>query len=197
MHYIITALKSEAKPIIDFYNLKFSGLSNFPLYKNNNITLIVTGVGRKNVSNVSNSFFKKNKVIKNHIINIGISGGRKGDCSIGQLFLINKVSDEKSKLSFNLGPQQSFGLQNNEITTVSKPVVNNNFKGEGLVDMEAYEICTAINNLYGLDRLFILKIVSDHMDMKHHISANQVQSLIKQKIPVIDKFIRDLLKLQN
>ena len=197
MHYIITALKSEAKPIIDFYNLKFSGLSNFPLYKNNNITLIVTGVGRKNVSNVSNSFFKKNKVIKNHIINIGISGGRKGDCSIGQLFLINKVSDEKSKLSFNLGPQQSFGLQNNEITTVSKPVVNNNFKGEGLVDMEAYEICTAINNLYGLDRLFILKIVSDHMDMKHHISANQVQSLIKQKIPVIDKFIKDLRKLQN
>ena len=43
----------------------------------------------------------------------------------------------------------------------------------------------------------ILKIVSDHMDMKHHISANQVESLIKQKIPVIDKFIKDLRKLQN
>ena len=63
--------------------------------------------------------------------------------------------------------------------------------------MEAYEICTAINNLDGLDRLFILKIVSDHMDMKHHISANQVKSLIKQKIPVIDKFIKDLRKLKN
>tara|TARA_B100000886_G_scaffold326338_1_gene272736 strand:+ start:1065 stop:1658 length:594 start_codon:yes stop_codon:yes gene_type:complete len=197
MHFIITALKSEAKPIIDFYGLEFSGLSNFPLYKNNNITLIVTGVGRKNVSNVLNLFFQKNKVIKNHIINIGISGGRKDDCSIGQLFLINKVSDEKSKLSFSLGPQQSFGLQNNEITTVSKPVVNNNFKGKGLVDMEAYEICTAINNLDGLDRLFILKIVSDNMDMKNHISTNQVRSLIKQKIPVIDKFINDLRKLKN
>ena len=197
MHFIITALKSEAKPIIDFYGLEFSGLSNFPLYKNNNITLIVTGVGRKNVSNVLNLFFQKNKVIKNHIINIGISGGRKDDCSIGQLFLINKVFDEKSKLSFSLGPQQSFGLQNNEITTVSKPVVNNNFKGKGLVDMEAYEICTAINNLDGLDRLFILKIVSDNMDMKNHISTNQVWSLIKQKIPVIDKFINDLRKLNN
>ena len=197
MHFIITALKSEAKPIIDFYGLEFSGLSNFPLYKNNNITLIVTGVGRKNVSNVLNLFFQKNKVIKNHIINIGISGGRKDDCSIGQLFLINKVFDEKSKLSFSLGPQQSFGLQNNEITTVSKPVVNNNFKGKGLVDMEAYEICTAINNLDGLDRLFILKIVSDNMDMKNHISTNQVWSLIKQKIPVIDKFINDLRKLKN
>ena len=135
--------------------------------------------------------------IKNHIINIGISGGKKGDCSVGQLFLINKVSDEKSKLSFNLGSQHSFGLQNNEITTVSKPVVDNNFKGEGLVDMEAYEICKTVNDLEGLNRLLILKIVSDHMDMKHHISANQVQSLIKQKIPVIDKFIRDLRKLQN
>ena len=197
MQYIITALKSEAKPIIDYYGLKFSGLSDFPLYKNDNFTLLITGVGRKNVSNVLNLFFQKNQVTKNHIINIGISGGKKGDCSIGQLFLINKVSDEKSKLSFNLGSQHSFGLQNNEITTVSKPIVDNNFKGEGLVDMEAYEICKTVNDLEGLNRLFILKIVSDHMDMKHHISANQVESLIKQKIPVIDKFIRDLRKLQN
>ena len=195
MQYIITALKSEAKPIIDYYGLEFSGLSNFPLYKNDNFTLLVTGVGRKNVSNVLNFFFQKNKVTKNHIINIGISGGKKGDCSIGQLFLINKISDEKSKLSFNLGSQHSFGLQNNAITTVSKPIENDYFKGEGLVDMEAYEICKTVNNLESLDRLFILKIVSDHMDMKHHISANQVQSLIKQKVPVIDKFIRDLRKL--
>ena len=197
MQYIITALKSEARPIIDFYGLEFSGLGNFQLYKNDNLTLLITGVGRKNVSDVFNLFFKKNKVIKNHVINIGISGGRKGDCSIGQLFLINKVSDEKSKLSFNIGSMQSFGLQNNEITTVSKPVVNNNFKSDGLVDMEAYEICKRVNNLNGLDRLFILKIVSDHMDMKQHISAEKVRNLIKQKIPVIDKFINDLRKLQK
>ena len=146
MQYIITALKSEAKPIIDYYGLEFSGLSNFPLYKNDNFTLLITGVGRKNVSNVLNFFFQKNKVTKNHIINIGISGGKKGDCSIGQLFLINKVSDEKSKLSFNLGSKHSFGLQNNEITTVLKPIVDNNFKGEGLVDMEAYEVCKTGKN---------------------------------------------------
>ena len=196
MQYIITALKSEAKPIIDFYGLEFSGLSNFQLYKNDKLTLLITGVGRKNVSNALSLFFKKNKVIKNQIINIGISGGRKDNCSIGQLFLINKVSDEKSNLSFNLGSQQSFSLQNNEITTVSKPVLDNNFKGEGLVDMEAYEICKTVNNLDCLDRLFILKIVSDYMDMKHSISANQVQYLIKQKFAVIDKFLKDLRKLQ-
>lgn len=195
MQYIITALKSEAKPIIDYYGLEFSGLSKFPLYKNDNFTLLITGVGRKNVSNVFNLFFKNNTVVINNIINIGISGGRKSDCSIGQLYLINKVSDEKLKLSFNLVFPHFFGLQNNEITTVSKPVVNDNFKGKGLVDMEAYEICKTVNNLEGLNRLLILKIVSDHMDMKHHISANQVESLIKQKILVIDKFIRDLRKL--
>ena len=195
MQYIITALKSEAKPIIDFYGLEFSRKSNFPLYRNNNFTLAITGVGTKNVSEVSNLFFRKNDTIKNHIINIGISGGRKGYCTIGQLFLIDKVSDEKSKLRFNLLPKQSFGLPNNQITTVSRPVVNNNFKGEGLVDMEAYEICKTINNFDGLDRLFILKIVSDHMDVKHHISSNQVQHLIKRKILVIDKFLKDLRKL--
>ena len=30
-----------------------------------------------------------------------------------------------------------------------------------------------VNDLEGLNRLLILKIVSDHMDMKHHISANK------------------------
>ena len=65
MQYIITALKSEAKPIIDYYGLKFSGLSNFPLYKNDNFTLLITGVGRKNVSDVLNLFFQKNKFFVN------------------------------------------------------------------------------------------------------------------------------------
>ena len=195
MQYILTALKSEAKPIIDFYGLEFSGKGNFLSYRNNYLTLVITGVGTKNVSKVSNIFFRKNDIIKNHIINIGISGGRKGYCTIGQLFLIDKVSDEKSKLRFNLLPKQSFGLPNNQITTVSRPVINNDFKDEGLVDMEAFEICKTINNLDGLDRLFILKIVSDHMDVKHHISSNQVQHLIKRKISVIDKFLKDLRKL--
>ena len=195
MQYIVTALKSEARPLIDYYGLEFSGISNIPIYKNNNVTLFITGVGKENVSNFLKSFFKKNDFKKNHIINIGISGGRKGSCRIGQLFLINKVSDEKSKSSFNFEYEYSFGLKNSEITTVLKPVVNDNFKGKGLVDMEAYEICKAINNLGDLDRLFILKIVSDHMDMKHHISSIKVQQLIKQNILVIDKFLRDLRKL--
>ena len=73
MQYIITALKSEATPIIDYYGLKFSGLRYFPLYKNDNFTLLITGVGRKNVSKVLNLFFQKNKVTKNYIINIGIN----------------------------------------------------------------------------------------------------------------------------
>ena len=81
-------------------------------------------------------------------------------------------------------------MPNNQITTVSRPVVNNNFKGEWLVYMEAYEICKTINNLNSLDRLFILKIVSDYMDVKHQISSNQVQHLIKQKISVLDKFLK-------
>ena len=197
MQYIVTALKSEARPLIDYYGLEFSGLSNYPLYKNDNFTLFVTGVGRENVSNFCKSFLKKNDLQKGHIINVGISGGREGDCSIGQLFFVNKVSDEKSSFSFYLGSGRSFGLRNNKITTVSKPVMDNNFKGEGLVDMEAYEICNAVNKLDELHRLFILKIVSDHMDMEDHISSIQVQQLIKQKISVIDKFLSDLRKLQK
>ena len=41
--------------------------------------------------------------------------------------------------------------------------------------MEAYEIYKTVNDLEGFKSTTILKLVSDHMDMKHHISANQVE----------------------
>ena len=64
MQYIITALKSEAKPIIDYYGLKFSGLSNFPLYKNDNLLCSLQELAEKMSPTFSICFFKKIKLQK-------------------------------------------------------------------------------------------------------------------------------------
>ena len=49
MHYILTALKSEAKPIIDYYDLVFDNSHPIPIYKNDIYTLLITGVGKVSV----------------------------------------------------------------------------------------------------------------------------------------------------
>ena len=96
MHYILTALKSEAKPIIDYYDLVFDNSHPIPIYKNDIYTLLITGVGKVNVYKALTTYYKNKDLGKSQFINIGIAGGHKNDCDLGQLFLINKVFDDPS-----------------------------------------------------------------------------------------------------
>ena len=58
MHYILTALKSEAKPIIDCYDLVFDNSHSIPIYKNDIYTLLITGVGKVNVYKALTTYYK-------------------------------------------------------------------------------------------------------------------------------------------
>ena len=198
MHYILTALKSEAKPIIDYYDLVYDNSHPIPIYKNDIYTLLITGVGKFNIYKVLTTYFKNNELGKSQYINIGIAGGHKNDCDLGQLFLINKVFDDFSKIPINLQYENYFGLLKNKVNTVSKPITNGDFKRKGLVDMEAYEICEVIKKVDDIDNLFILKIVSDFMDLNDgFLSSKQVYNLIEQNLVVIDSFLNAIRKLQH
>ena len=198
MHYILTALKSEAKPIIDYYGLVFDDSHPIPIYKNDIYTLLITGVGKVNVYNALSTYYKNKDLGKSQFINIGIAGGHKNDCDLGQLFLINKVIDDFSKIPINLQYENYFGLLKNKLNTVSKPITNGEFKRRGLVDMEAYEICEVIKKIDDIDNLFILKIVSDFMDLNDgFLSSKQVYNLIEQNLVVIDSFLNAIRKLQH
>jgi hypothetical protein len=198
MHYILTALKSEAKPIIDYYDLVFDNSHPIPIYKNDIYTLLITGVGKVNVYNALTTYYKNKDMRKSQFINIGIAGGHKNDCDLGQLFLINKVFDDFSKIPINLQYENYFGLLKNKVNTVSKPITNGEFKRKGLVDMEAYKICEVIKKVDDIDNLFILKIVSDFMDLNDGLlSSKQVYNLIEQNLVVIDSFLNAIRKLQH
>jgi hypothetical protein len=64
--------------------------------------------------------------------------------------------------------------------------------------MEAYEICELIKKIDDMDNLFILKIVSDFMDLNDgFLSSKQVYNLIEQNLVVIDSFLNAIRKLQH
>ena len=64
--------------------------------------------------------------------------------------------------------------------------------------MEAYEICEVIKKVDDIDNLFILKIVSDFMDLNDCLlSSKQVYNLIEQNLVVIDSFLNAIRKLQH
>ncbi len=73
---IITALRDEASPIIDFYNLsRDTKQSDLKVYANNKYSLLITGVGRKKVSDTLPIYLKRIYNPDSILINIGIAGG--------------------------------------------------------------------------------------------------------------------------
>ena len=164
---ILTALKAEASPFIEHYNLrKKEFIESKFIYYGGTITLIITGVGKTNVQNTLQSYCSQEK-IKQHdfIINIGVAGASANLGKIRDLFFINKIiSDTGGTVYPNL--LYKHDMNEASLTTVNNPVVDGNDTYDELVDMEALEIWNILTSIVPNDRFIFLKVISDYMDNK-------------------------------
>ena len=63
--------------------------------------------------------------------------------------------------------------------------------------MEAHEICTVVDSYDDLENLFIIKIISDFMDVsRKYFSFHTVYDLVDNNISNIDKLLIDLCNKQ-
>ena len=195
---IICALKAEAEPIINYYKLEQICDYDYPVYNRGDLTIICTGIGRENVRKVLSDYYSKMLETKNsQFINIGIAGGRKEECKIGQCFVIEKVFDDKSEIIYSLNNFFESQNSSSHITTVSEPILDGGDKYHWLVDMEAHEICSVISGLDHLNNLFIIKIISDYMDVsKKYFNSKKVKDLVENNLLQIDTMLNELRKHQ-
>ena len=197
MQIILSALKAEAISLINYYKLVPNNSIGLQMYKNDLFTILITGVGKKNVNKTLKEYLKKTKNIEEaKFINIGIAGGVKGNCKIGEMFFINKVFDDYIEVNYNIKTGNRPNILENRVTTVFEPILNNGQEREGLVDMEAYEICSVLSDLNQLNKVTIIKIVSDFMDSDtKYLSSKQIRKLIEKNLFDIDHFLNDNSKL--
>ncbi len=87
---------SEARALIDFFNLVKSEDAKFLIYKNENILLIISDIEKVN-SAIATSYLKPN----NLILNIGMCASSQSKHKIGNIFQIDKIIDESSKKVFH------------------------------------------------------------------------------------------------
>ena len=195
---IISALRAEAEPLVNFYKLEQDLSYDYPVYKGKDIRIICTGVGRNNIRRVLINFYSKLSKEPNYqFINIGIAGAKKGVCKIGQCFIIDSISDDKSESIYQLNNVFESQILTQNITTVSEPVSNGGNKYRSLVDMEAHEICTVVDSYDDLENLFIIKIISDFMDVsRKYFSFDTVYDLVDNNISNIDKLLMDFRNKQ-
>ena len=190
MQCILTALKAESDPMIDYFHLQRVSDFSFPVFSNGNLFLIGIGIGKRSISNRINHFVQTIGNLPIQFINIGIAGGKETIAEIGNLYCIHKIIDASLKKSFYPDILIKHPLEERVITTVDKEINDGGDIYNTLVDMEASEIFRVCSKIVPLQNLLFLKIVSDYMNFGNgKLESEQISAFIKVHLNTLDSFL--------
>jgi len=199
-HLIIqTGLLCEARPLIDRYRLKKDfAFTKFDVFRNEQITLIVSGIGRLKATVATTHILdclSGNQPLV--ILNIGIAGSTNFEYGIGNSFLINKIIDTNTGRKYYPDLLFRHELPEIQVATFDQIVTSAETTGDysGLVDMEAAGFATAALTFLSPHQVVVLKIVSDYLEVDH-LTATGVSELIAGELPAIEKLIGSLQNLE-
>jgi len=186
--YLVTALYSEARPLIEFYDLKHDHrYPKISIYRGEGLKLVVSGLGKiKTAVSTGVALSKEKELDKVVVANIGIAGAPETH-EIGNLFLVNQIRDESTRRSYYPDLFIRHSLKEGKLITVDRPHINGE-QSDSLIDMEASGFFEAANVYLPPSQIACLKIVSDH---KKNVKLNRemVSELIRNRIPEMDSYL--------
>ena len=187
---IITALPAEARPFIDRFKLKSDeNQSDLNVYSNESCSLLITGIGSGQVKSVLPVFLKRISDFDNVILfNIGIAGGHPDKTEIGEVYPVNKVTNDETYDKYFLTIPEKNEFDTMLLTTVAKGITTGHMGYEGLVDMEAAIIIATAISYLNIDKIAVIKVVSDHMNIAEWSSLD-VCEIIRSKLDSICAFM--------
>ena len=183
---IITALPDEARPFIDRFRLASDeNQSDLRVFSNETCSLLITGIGGNRVKSVLPVFLERISDFHNAVLfNIGIAGGHPDKTEIGEVYLVNKVNNDQTVDKYSLTIPVKNGFNTMGLTTVVKGITAGHVGYEGLVDMEAAIITATAVSYLNIDKIAVIKVVSDHMDIDDWSSLD-VYEIIRSKLDSI------------
>ena len=195
--HFFCALLCEANPIIENYNLIKSdkyNLFNIYLSADKEITLTLTGIGKSNMAKAVNYHHECVNTSSNNIwLNIGIAGHK--NIEIGEIRLVNKITDDEDKLSWY--PQIIFDPPCDCLDLVSLKSPSTKYKS-CLYDMEASGFYQMAVKFGTSELIHSLKIISDNSKKTiSEINKKNIEFIVKNKINVIEKLLAELEVLTN
>lgn len=175
MLYIVTALKSEAQAFVDKYKLQQTKLAHFKVFYNNEMILIVSGIGLENARYATQIFIKHYHITDEDIyLNIGICGASH-KYEIGQLLEIGIIQYNMECVSTQSTSPLQLHCHDHEVS-------NNRCD---IVDMESFGFYGAVINSPAIKNYHVLKVVSDHFE-PHRVTKEATKSLIFNQIDAIN-----------
>lgn len=160
MTFLVTALQSEARPLVDFFHLEGSdAASPFRSYRNGELTLVVSGVGRvASAAATAHAFARAGEPRNRPWLNVGIAGHRSAE--VGSCWLANKVFDPSNERAWYPSLVFDSRLPTAEVVTVDRP--ESRFERDALYDMEASAFFAIASRFAPVELVQVVKIVSDN-----------------------------------
>ena len=155
------------------------------MFSNETCSLLITGIGGNRVKSVLPVFLERISDFDNAVLfNIGIAGGHPDKTEIGEVYLVNKVNNDQTVDKYSLTIPVKNGFNTMALTTVVKGITAGHVGYEGLVDMEAAIITATAVSYLNIDKIAVIKVVSDHMDIDDWSSLD-VYEIIRSKLDSI------------
>ena len=187
MTYILTALHAEALPMIRRFDLQPMTRTPFPIYRNQDIALIVSGVGNRNAAAATAHLLTLLHPAKGaRLLNIGICGAQKKEIQIGTLFQIAKIVDPASESVYHLKNSVQFA-PGGRVASFERPQSELTSKYQ-LVDMESVGVWMAGRRFLSAGSIYLFKVVSDHLSTDIP-ERGFVEGLIEQHLPTLEMVI--------
>ena len=187
---IVVAMKREAAPLINYWDLKENS-KKFYSNKKKKINLIISGIGKKRAEKATIYLAEKTNN-NSFFLNIGIAGHK--NYKLGEIILISKITDNKTKYSWYPSLLWKTKIKKTPLITVGFPKIR--YTTNFLYDMEASGFFKGAREFVGPEMVQCIKIISDNKKSSIlNISSNKIENWINNKITIIDKLIKEFLKV--
>lgn len=196
MLFIVCALACEAKPLISHFHLKnVREPSPFPLYANDSIALIVSGVGKLQCA-AAIGYLQGVMGNRQHTawLNVGIAGH--ASFELGKGILAHQIIDQMSKRSYYPTFVVDRPVETSTIWTVDKPEII--YAGDAVFDMEAAAFWSVASRFATAELIHCYKIISDNRQSgTSYLNKEQVGKLVQAHVNSIETFILSLQQLNR
>lgn len=190
----VVALPAEARPLIDRYRLRRRrASSDFPIYENEDVALIVSGVG-KVAAAVATAYLNAGTGNQAHGIwlNVGIAGH--GQRHVGDGALAHRITDDATQ--GNWYPPLVFDppCETAGVLTVGNP--EHMYRAPWIYDMEAAGYYPIACRFSTSELVHCFKVVSDNRTVTANtVSGKTAQQMIAKHIEVIEDIMSRLTAL--
>ena len=190
MIYIFCALFGEAKPFIDKYELERDmSFNHYQVFGGGDMILTITGVGVLSAAMaVTEVCTRIPPVSCDCLLNAGICGTEDDGINIGDVLLVNKITDDVTKKEYYPDIIYKTDIPEKALCSVTTP----GYVQGALTDMEGSGVYAAGEKFFSADRMIFLKAVSDMGDTENstrEIKEGCADSLLETSQMFIEAFL--------